>query len=164
VKIHPAERWLDRQFERVDIGRNGDTYLIRWFLVGGPMWSPKLLNRRLMLHRFLRSDWDDALHDHPWPYTSLILSGGYTEWSPNTDLGEVVAFGPNVGRWYGPGSLLRRPADWRHRVEIPDGKDCWSLVTTGKKVRSWGFHCPQGFIPWRQFVERADVGLPGCGD
>ncbi len=35
----------------------------------------------VFLHRFLCSDPDDV-HDHPWPYATLILKGGYYEWTP----------------------------------------------------------------------------------
>jgi hypothetical protein len=34
------------------------------------------------LHHILRSDHDRALHDHPWPNASFVLSGGYWEVVP----------------------------------------------------------------------------------
>ena len=34
----------------------------------------------IFLHRFLKSDPDD-LHDHPWNYRTLILWGGYWEYT-----------------------------------------------------------------------------------
>ena len=34
------------------------------------------------LHHILRSDHDRALHDHPWPNASFVLSGGYWEVLP----------------------------------------------------------------------------------
>lgn len=66
--------------------------------------------------------------------------------------------------WYGPLSILRRPATWRHRVEIVPGRGCWTLVRIGEKERSWGFHCDQRWVPWREFNARADAGLDGCGE
>jgi hypothetical protein len=58
--------------------------------------------------------------------------------------------------WYGPGSVLFRPADWVHRVELrrrDDGRfrPACTLVVTGRKVRGWGFHTAFGWIPWRQY-------------
>lgn len=50
-----------------------------------------------------------------------------------------------VRTWYGPWSLLRRGARWTHRVELPAGKFCWSLVLTGAKERDWGFITPEGW-------------------
>jgi hypothetical protein len=143
--------------ERHDIGRKGiGTYLVRWVLYGRR--DPKTGSRRygegqkVFLHLFHRGDVEPYFHDHPWPFWSLILWGGYWEETP-------------AGRkWYGPGRLLRRPADWQHRVEVPEGRRCWTLLWIGAKVRSWGFHCPAtGFLPWRQHQANEDAGKPGCG-
>lgn len=144
--------WLGR--ERFEIGRAGDVYLTRWTLLGrrfGGRW-------RVFLHRFHRSDSDGACHDHPWPFVSVILWGGYWEHVPDpADPAETRR------RWYWPGSVLIRPAEWRHRVEIPAGRRAWTVVWTGDKRRSWYFWC-DGVRPveWRQFVAREDAGRPGC--
>jgi hypothetical protein len=95
----------------------------------------------VMLHWFLGSD-DECLHDHPWPFWSFILWGGYTEWTPSRE-GEV-------GRWYGVGSLLRRGASWVHRVEIVPGKPTLTLILHGPKERSWGFFTKFG---WKHHSE-----------
>lgn len=68
-----VEWLLDWFFTRYDIGRGGDTYLVRWF-VYGQRYGP---GYKVFLHHFYRSDSDAALHDHPWDFTSLILFGGY---------------------------------------------------------------------------------------
>lgn len=140
-------------FERHDIGRAGDVYLTRWVL-WGQRYGP---GGKLFLHRFHRSDSDAALHDHPWGFWSLILWGGYWEHRP--------AGGGSARRWYGPLSLLMRAAEWRHRVELRPGGGggTWTLIWTGEKVRSWGFHCEGGFVHWTEFVRREDAGRPGCG-
>jgi hypothetical protein len=142
------ERLADRLFERHDITRRGAKYLTRW-VVAGERYGP---GRKLFLHLFHDSDPDGALHDHPWHFWSLVLGPGYWEW---TDAGR---------RWKPPLSLLRRPALWRHRVEIPAGRRCWSLVWTSDKLRSWGFWCPRGFVGWRDYVGREEAGSAGCGE
>lgn len=38
----------------------------------------------IFLHKFLKSDPDDV-HDHPWSYFTIILKGGYYEWTPVFD-------------------------------------------------------------------------------
>jgi hypothetical protein len=155
--------WMERllvrlKVERHDIGRLGaGTYLTRWILAGRR--DPATGQRRhgdgwkLFLHVFHRGDAEPYFHDHGWPFWSLILWGGYWEITP-------------TGRkWYGPGRLLRRPAEWKHRVEVPEGKRCWSLLWIGTKVRSWGFWCPMtGFLPWRQHEASRAAGKPGCGE
>jgi hypothetical protein len=49
-----------------------------------------------------------------------------------------------------------------HSRELP----ALTLFITGPKVREWGFHCPQGFVHWRDFVHPDDPGGigPGCGE
>lgn len=143
-------RLLTRLFRRYDIARKGlDRYLTRWDLLGNRFAGA---GHHLFVHLFHRGDAEPYFHDHPWPFWSLILWGGYWEHTPEGR------------RWYGPLRLLRRPADWRHRVELPAGRRCWTLVWTGAKARSWGFWCPRsGFLPWRQHQANQDAGLPGCG-
>ncbi len=145
--------WLARllgPFERFDIGRpNQSVYLTRWTLWGQRYGKPGAW--RVFLHCFHRGDAEPYFHDHPWPFVSLILSGGYWEHTPRGK------------RWYGPGRLLRRPAEWAHRVELPAGKRCWTVVITGPKSRSWGFHCAAGWLGWREHVANIDAGKPGCG-
>ena len=155
--------WLERilswmKIERHDIGRQGvGTYLTRWVLFG-PRDQATGTRRyghgpKVFLHLFHRSDVEPYFHDHPWPYWSLILWGGYHEETPQGR------------RWYGPLSLLRRPAEWQHRVDVPEGQRCWTLLWIGTKVRSWGFWCPKtGFLPWRQHEANQSAGKPGCGE
>ncbi len=142
-----VEWLLSRLFCRHDITRPGrPAYLTRWDLRG----NRHRPGRHLFVHLFHRGD-EPYDHDHPWPFWSVILAGGYWEHTP-------------AGRrWYGPFRLLRRPADWRHHIELPPGRRCWTLVWTGPRVRGWGFWCPSGWIPWRQHAANLEAGLPGCG-
>lgn len=131
-------------------------YMHRWKLAE---WQ----GRRVFLHRFFRSD-ADTLHDHPWGFTSVILSGGYYEHTPGR--GWENGSGPLRIRWYGPGRVLTRPANWIHRVVLAPGVEAWTLVITGVKERGWGFHCPGiGFTPWRKHLAHAEAtqgeGCPG---
>lgn len=109
-----------------------DPYLVRLIVLRTPWFQ-------VMLHWFRGSD-DMCLHDHPWPFMSIILSGGYWESSPQGT------------RWYGPGSVLSRRAKWSHRVQVPPGNNTVTLIVTGQKERHWGFHTPFGWIPWRRYV------------
>jgi hypothetical protein len=38
----------------------------------------------VFVHKFLKSDTEDV-HDHPWPFLTVILKGGYWEWRPQFD-------------------------------------------------------------------------------
>jgi hypothetical protein len=153
------EQLVDRiSSERFDITREWAQvpYLTRWSLLGRRTEG----NWAVYLHRFQRSDYDE-LHDHPWPFVSVILSGGYWEETPGPGWRE--GNGPRVKRWYGSGRVLYRPANWIHRVVIPDGKEAWTLILRLKKVRGWGFWCPaSGFTPWRVHLANAERTGSGC--
>lgn len=101
----------------------------------------------VFLHQFLRSDPDD-LHDHPWPYATLILKGGYWEWIPifesKGDYPDPVTAPPRqiVGEkkvWRGPGHFRICKATTYHRIEVEPGVDCWTLFIPGPQKREWGF-------------------------
>lgn len=148
--MNPLRRfwdWLRQWPTRYDIGRLGDVYLTRWTVLG-KRYSGQY---RAFLHLFHRSD-ADALHDHPWSFITLILWGGYFEQTPKGT------------RWRPPGSLLFRPALWKHRVVIPPGKKALTLVITGPKKRSWGFYCEQSWRPWREHAKAEERTGNGCAE
>ena len=82
-----------------------EPYLIRYYLfLKDRKWFPF----NVFLHKFMKGD-PDELHDHPWPYATLILKGGYWEVTPN-------------GRhWRGPGSFRLAGPKSLHRVELEPG-------------------------------------------
>ena len=124
-----------------------DPYMRRWWLVPRNRWC------NVYLHHIRRDDDDRALHDHPWPSLSLILRGGYTE---------VTALGQER---YEAGSVIFRRATHAHRIVVGDG-EAWTLFITGPHIRPWGFHCPRGWVPWREFVAADNPGTVGrgCGE
>ena len=135
------------------IGGAENPYMLRWWLVPRNRWF------NVYLHKFCRDDDDRALHDHPFAFISLMLRGRYVE---------MVQGGFKRRRWL---SIAFRKAAHRHRVILYRDDDdnpmpCWTLVITGPRVREWGFWCPQGFVPWRQFVSSNDAGAigRGCGE
>lgn len=177
------ERILCKLFPFTDIKReeSGDIYLRRWFLYPRDKDFDKNKGKgRLYLHKFYRGDEDEHLHDHPWSFTSLILTRGYWEETP-FDVEREGWYGmpPHGYRWCGIGesgerkrkfypafSLLRRPATWRHRVILKDEKPVWTLVRTGSKERSWGFWLKGVFCPWRNYQDGvcwcAEDYCPAC--
>lgn len=162
-----AEGVMDSRSPDVTLkNREGGIYLERWYI--WPLWarSPggeyKPLTGNwfgLYIHRFLGSDEDRALHDHPRHNASLVLSGGYLEHLRDRKV------------WREPGSWVFRHAATAHRVVLPvhiiDQKPyplpAVSLFFTGPKVRDWGFHCPGGWVPWQQFTKSGPDGKSvGC--
>jgi hypothetical protein len=131
------------------IGPPNDVCLRRWYVIPRNRWF------NIYLHQFLRSDDDKALHDHPWFNCSVLLRGEYLEHAR----GRIKLRRPWV-------PVFRR-ATVAHRVELIDGGSVWTLFLTGPKVRTWGFHCPKGWIPWTEFAEERPGGNAvgkGCGE
>lgn len=116
-------------------------YMTRWVL------DLRLFSLRL--HHFHRSDDDRHLHDHPWWFLSLILSGGYEE---ITERGTVAVK---------PGRVVFRRASHRHAVKLL-GPSCWTIVLTGPIRRVWGFWVKGLFHDSRRYF--GIFGHPPCKD
>lgn len=105
----------------------------------------------IFLHKFLKSDPDDV-HDHPWPFLTVILRGGYWEWTPQFD-----AQGRKTGEiacWYGPGSVRWASANQYHRVELDPNVTCWTLFMPGPKQRDWGFLVRNQWVQWEEYLKQ----------
>lgn len=126
-------------------GDGNSAYLTRFTLVD-TRWF------QLCLHIFHRSDADD-LHDHPWPFFSLMLWRGYWEVTPNCDIceGRECRRRKRNRKW--PLMVLFRSATHKHRVELVDGKRAVSLVLMGKRVRQWGFFTSRGWQLWTEYFK-----------
>jgi len=125
----------------------GQEYMQRWWVI------PRNRIFNIYLHRFLHDDEDEALHDHPWFNASFILKGTYTEWS-------IKAGGVHSKRIAKEGSFKVRMPHTAHRIALHDG-ECWTLFMTGPVIRTWGFHCQNGWTDWRSYKERKVTGR-GC--
>ena len=110
----------------------------------------------IFVHKFLKSDPDDV-HDHPWPFATLILKGGYWEWRPQFD-SEGRKIG-EIAKWCGPGSFRCTGANTYHRVELDPDVECWTLFMPGRKQRDWGFLVRNQWIQWEEYLanRKADV-------
>ena len=105
----------------------------------------------IFLHKFLKSDPDDV-HDHPWPYATLVLKGGYWEWIPHFD-----TVGRKTGEyqvWRGPGHFRVSSANSYHRIELDPDITAWTLFMPGPKQRDWGFLVRNKWIQWEQYLKQ----------
>jgi hypothetical protein len=151
-------------FKKIVITREDHLpYLIRTTLISIGKWFS------LKLHEIVMSD-DACIHDHPWAFISLICKGGYYEWT-YLDHPRIKKLGIGYDpekfkeapdgrilqkKWYGPGSILYRPAKWAHSLELKvgdDGKEipCNTFVITFPVIRKWGFFTKSGWIYWRKY-------------
>ena len=118
-------------------GLDGSDYLIRRYLLP----RNKFLN--IYLHKFLGSDDDRALHDHPWYSISCVLKGRLIEHRSDGSTREIRR-----------GKIAIRSPRFQHRIELPGGETAKTLFITGPVVRTWGFVCPQGWISWNEYGNR----------
>ena len=105
----------------------------------------------IFLHKFLKSDPDDV-HDHPWPYFTLILSGGYWEWIPQFDSkGQKIT---EMAKWRGAGHFRICKAISYHRIELDPNITAWTLFIPGPQKREWGFLVKNKWIHNEQYLEQ----------
>lgn len=136
---------LDRKriiMDRVD----NQPYLERYYVfLKDRHWFPF----NIFLHKFLKSDSDD-LHDHPWPYLTIILKGGYWEWTPQFNAqGKRIN---EIAKWCGAGSIRWAPANSFHRIELDPEVECWTLFMPGIKQRDWGFLFKGNWMQWQKYL------------
>ena len=116
-------------------------YLERWWIVRSRFTC-------IYIHRFMRSDDDRALHDHPWiGNLSILLGGSYVEH-------EILYGGVHTKTTFEERDVKLRGPWFAHRIEISG--PAWTLFITGPRVRQWGFFCPQGWRHWQDFTSATD--------
>ena len=114
-------------------------YLERWILWCGIT---------LRLHRFLASDEDRAVHDHPWWFITLPFTsyGEFIEPKGKDGQGQdEQTDGQEIYRTVTAWRPHFRASNFRHRVEITQAPS-WTLVVTGPKSNEWGFWQGQEFV------------------
>lgn len=138
--------------DTISPGEGDRVHLSRWILLGGK--NPWVL--QLLVNQIHYPDVNDCYHDHPWPFLSLVLWGGYVE--------EIKAADGSLKvkrRW--PGMIHYRPATHTHRiVRLPWGKS-YTLVLQLPKVREYGYHTREGWVHWIEYVKKqAGKGIAWC--
>jgi hypothetical protein len=141
--------WLEKHDrKRVIMDRvNNEPLLTRYYIfLKDRKWFPF----NAFVHKFHKGDPDDV-HDHPWPYATLILKGGYYEWTPVFDsnkkmIGEICA-------WRGPGHFRTCGAESYHRIELDPDVTAWTLFMPGPQRREWGFLVKNKWIHNDKYLE-----------
>lgn len=144
---------------------DGAIYLQRW----------GISTRRfgVYLHRMDAADPGLDLHDHPWPFVSLVLRGGYTEERAKCDDAPFIAL--LAERWPETcqrGATVDRPQRSLkklgigecHRVTSLTRVPTWTLVIRGRirrdradQRRLWGFWLPSGWMDEHTYDETVRV-------
>jgi hypothetical protein len=133
-------------------GRDGCTYTLfyRLHIIDTP-WG------NLVLHWIINADpLPLGLHDHPWPFKSIVLWGGYTEkflpeWCAAD---EPWAEDYVMYRYRGAGSYDSHPSSYTHAlVALKMRKPCLTICWTGKRDRMWGFPAKHIIVKGQPNVE-----------
>lgn len=111
--------WITGKLPCRIISDGDEPYLERYYLC-------TFFGVRFYLHRFVASDPDCGLHDHPWRWAfSILLSGWYAE---------ETRYGLRNVRWFN-----RLSGDTFHRVILKDGP-VWTLfMHRARREKPWGF-------------------------
>lgn len=115
-------------------GRNG-VYMTRWRLLSTPWFG-------IFLHRFDGPDEYPTLHDHPWSLVSLVLKGGYEEYTSYEDTRLVRHLN------------LKRATDF-HWIDRLFRVPTWTLILHGPRRRVWGFKDRDG--TWTRYDEHPSL-------
>jgi hypothetical protein len=125
---------------------DNEPYLERYYVF---LKDRKYFPFNIFIHKFLKSDPDDV-HDHPWPYATLILKGGYYEWTPTfNSKGEKIG---EVRHWRGPGHFRVCSSSSYHRIELASGITAWTMFMPGPQLREWGFLVNNKWIHNEQYL------------
>ena len=115
-----------------------EPYLERFYIF---LRNRKYFPFNIFIHRFLKSDPDD-LHDHPWAFASIILFGGYWEYTENEK------------NWRGPLSFRYASANTFHRIELDKNIPyCWTIFIPFMSTRDWGFKTTNGWINYQDYFK-----------
>ena len=125
--------------------QDNEPYLERYYLL---LKDRKRFPFNVFLHKFLKGDPDDV-HDHPWPYCTVIFAGGYYEWIPQFDSQGRKSC--EIRHWRGPGHIRVCSAGSYHRIELKPGVTAWTLFMPGPHKREWGFLYNNTWIPHEDY-------------
>jgi hypothetical protein len=127
--------------------QDNEPYLERYYLF---LKDRKRFPFNVFLHKFLKGDPADV-HDHPWPYATFILAGGYYEWIPQFDAQGRVSC--EIRKWRGPGHFRICGANSYHRIELKPGVTAWSLFMPGPQQQEWGFKYNNTWVQHEEYFK-----------
>ena len=120
------------------ISQFGHVHFRRYRLLQTPWFA-------IYIHQILRSDEELDMHDHPWKFTSVILSGSYEE---------TVTSPPyfDTTRWFRhyQGDVVEHAAEEAHRLRLTS-KEVWTLVITSGRKREWGYQTKTGWLGHKEY-------------
>lgn len=137
-------KWVGKIVIQKNVEGKPIDYLRRWYL------TPKMMDKwcSVRIHQIVLEDQDRHPHNHPWPFLSIVLKGGYMElWGQEGDYNPSIV--RKVSRWsYHTHTDVHRITGFKNRGEK---SGVWTLVFTGPLKHKWGFQTEEGLVPWDQY-------------
>lgn len=115
------------------------------------------------VHRIDQPDPGLDLHDHPWPFVTFVLRGGYCDEAADARLAQSNAqlaeaypstCTPGAHRCWKRWSVHRVRMTDAHRITHVQPRTV-TLVLRGRKSRAWGFFMPAGWLDQSRYDYRA---------
>lgn len=107
-------------------------YLVRWRIIQTPLFG-------IYLHKINTPDPRDTLHDHPYNFVSVILRGGYIEYTVKPKEYSLWSYIVSRTQLHTVTRVnIKRATDlhYIHRLlRVPT----WTLMFVGRRQREWGF-------------------------
>lgn len=120
---------FERRFEVPDYDNpTGPPSRVRWRLIHTPWFG-------IYVHKWLKPDPRPTLHDHPWPFVSLILSGQYLEARKG------------ASHWRRRINVVRMGQ--AHTVTTLVNAPVWTVMFVGRTRPTWGYHTESGWVDFR---------------
>jgi hypothetical protein len=114
-----------------------------------------------MVHALESPDETRHLHNHPWPFCTVILRGGYDQlWAPSLEraTADAASGTPPATKRMRAGSIGRMTRHQFHAIAKLHRYPTWTLFVTGPRGGAWGFATADGF------VDHDDYGREGTED
>lgn len=175
VHLSERSRDLDRQVRLLKpevIGAPDCPLFHRWTF--GTDRLMRNMPVKFLLHHFLANADDRDVHDHPRPFITFVLQGGYDDMKPCETCMGVGSWpqrngaaaqcptcggeGVELNERMRAGMVRCRPARHRHRTKVHrDG--CWTFVIMGPIERDWGFWRSGRFYKFRDYEHQFGFGM-----
>lgn len=117
AKLYSWESWYMRRY---------------WLLRLGPL--------QIRVHHIMAEDIGRDLHDHPWPFRTFILSGGYLECREGMQ-----------PIWRKAGDTAAMGRGEFHRIAKVEQGGAWTLFCTLGQRQGWGFKRDGQVIPHQEY-------------
>lgn len=128
------------------ISKEGVLHFRRWRLISTKYFS-------VYIHEIFKADEDKHLHDHPWNYISITLTGKFGEFSRESI--DPLSLKYNI---LSSSSIVTRKATTFHKIQILLSNKVTTLFITGKKHRDWGYVVNNKWIQHEEYRKLKNSG------